>query len=122
LLQKGLPNENARHDSLATFLCDRSKFTRWNANKYAIESSKKLISDPQQEKKVERKREDQVQRPLASHIRVTIPASIAQLVKYYNTCQDPFQTQECEVIQNLGPAILYAKHCITKIISHFSHF
>jgi hypothetical protein len=36
-------------------------------------------------------------KPLASHVRVTVPSSIAQLVSYYNTCENPKDREECEI-------------------------
>ncbi|KAJ3255381.1 6-phosphogluconolactonase [Boothiomyces macroporosus] len=36
-------------------------------------------------------------KPLASYVRVTVPSSIAQLVKYYNAADTPDKKNECEV-------------------------
>jgi hypothetical protein len=35
-------------------------------------------------------------KPLISHVRVNVPSSIAQLVSYYNTCEDPRDREDCE--------------------------
>jgi hypothetical protein len=34
--------------------------------------------------------------PLAAQVRVTVPSSISQLVKYYNACDSPNARRECE--------------------------
>jgi hypothetical protein len=43
------------------------------------------------------RKDDLSTKPLSSHVRVTIPSSVAQLVSYYNTCQTIRERKDCEL-------------------------